>query len=225
MDRPNRASVIVHGVATAGRSRRGTAWAMSLFAMAAGALVVVLSLQVRALRGYQRQVQHMKAYPHGGQWVPAIRAGTLTGDSVTVGETQPGRAQVLVAFSTSCPYCLATLPKWKAMTDSLRHDPQARFDVIWVSASSWDSTRAYVQRHQIDAVVARMPTPKLAKVYQLKTVPLTVVLDQYGRVAHAHASVFANAAAMDSIYLAAYRAVAADSTVVATALSSPILRR
>ncbi len=225
MDHPNRTSGRFHREATLGRVRRGAAWILPLFAVAASALVLMLSLQVRALRGYQRQVQHMKAYPHGGQWVPTIRAGTLQGDSITVGETQPGRAQVLIAFSTSCPYCLATLPTWKAITDSLRHDPQARFDVIWVSASSWDSTRAYVQRHQIDAVVARMPTPKLAKVYQFKMVPLTVVLDRYGRVAHAHASVFGNAAAMDSIYLAAYRAVSMDSTVVSTTLSPQIVRR
>lgn len=207
------------------RGRRGGVSFIPLFALVAAALIVVLSLQLRATRGYQRQVQYMKAYPHAGQWVPTIRAGTLAGDSVTLGETRPGRAQILIAFSTTCPFCLATLPKWKAMTDSLMRDSQSRFDVVWISASAWDSTRAYVAQHGINAIVAHMPTAKMAKVYQFKTVPLTVVLDRYGRVAHAHASVFKNEAAMDSIYIAAYRAVAADSNAGATATSPQSLRR
>lgn len=207
------------------RRRRGGGPLVPVFALIAAALIVVLSLQVRALSGYKRQVQYMKAFPHAGQWVPAVRVATLTGDSMTLGETQPGRAQILIAFSTSCPFCLATLPKWKAMTDSLLHDPQRRFDVVWISASTWDSTRAYVATHGINAVVARMPTAKMAKVYQFKTVPLTVVFDHFGRVAHAHASVFNNKAAMDSIYNAAYRAVAADSSAGATASSPQSLRR
>lgn len=206
------------------RTRSGIVSAIPLMLAAfAMGTVLVLGAEVRALRGTQRQVQRMKAFPHAGQWVPTIRVGTLTGDSMTMGETTPGRAQVLIAFSTTCPYCLATLPKWKALTDSLRKD--GRFDVLWISASSWDSTRAYVAQHGITAAVVRMPTAKLARVYQIKAVPLTIVLDRWGRVEHAHASVFNTAAEMDSVFIAANRAAAADSISAAAAIPPRPARR
>jgi len=167
----------------------------------------------------------MKAFPHAGQWVPTVRAATLAGDSITLGETTSGRAQILIAFSTTCQFCRATLPVWRRLSDSLRRDPKAHFDVVWVSASPWDSTRAYAQAHGITSTVVRMPTPKLARVYQIKSVPLTIVLDRWGRVAHAHASVFKNAAMIDSVYIAAYRAAAVDSTSTAAATPSRSARR
>ena len=178
-------------------------------------LILALSVEVRTLRGYQRQVQRMKSFPYVGQWVPTTRAATTTGDSVTIGETVPGRAQLLIAFSTTCEYCLATLPRWKQLTDSLRRDERRRFDVVWISASSWDSTRAYAARHGLNGPIVKLPTAKLARVFQIKTVPLTIVLDRWGRVEHAHVSVFKNSVAFDSVFAAASRAAAADSMLAA----------
>jgi peroxiredoxin len=198
--------------------------AATVVALTAG-VVTMLGVEVRSLRRYERQVRQMKAFPYAGQWVPTVRLATIGGDSVTVGETVAGRAQVLVAFSTTCQFCLATLPQWKWLTDSLNRDARRRFDVVWISASSWDSTRAYVRRHDIGADVAKMPPGKLAAIYKLRAVPLTVVLDRWGRVEHAHASVFANNAAMDSVFVAAYRAAAADSLLAAVAGPSPNARR
>jgi peroxiredoxin len=192
-------------------SNNSTRWIPQLILAVCLALIVILGLQARALRGYQRQVQRMKTLPHAGQWVPTVRVSTIVGDSITIGETTAGRAQVLIAFSTTCEFCMATIPHWKRLTDSLTRDPRSRFDVVWLSASSWDSTRSYASRHGIVAPVAKLPSAKLARVYQIKVVPLTLVIDRWGRVEHAHASLFKNAAALDSVFVAAYRAAAADS--------------
>jgi len=184
-----------------------------------GILVVVLAREVGALRGYRAEVQRMKSLPHAGQYVPTIRAANLRGDSITVRETANGRAQVLIAFSTTCPYCLQAMKDWKRLSDSLSADPRRRFDVVWISASSWDSTRTYVERHGIRAAVVRMPTPKLARVYAIKAVPLTVVLDRMGRVEHMHFSVFKNPSQLDSVFVAANRAAALDSLLAAATLT------
>jgi peroxiredoxin len=197
--------------------QRSLRWVAYLLSIGLVGLVIILSLEVRSPRGYQQQVQRMKAFPHVGQWLPTIRVPTLSGDSLVLGETTPGRAQILIAFSTSCEFCLATLPRWKVLTDSLSRDPRGRFDVIWISASSWDSTKAYALRHSLTGAIAKFSTAKLARVYQVKTVPLTIIVDRWGRVEYMHSSLFRTSAAFDSIFSAAYRAAAADSIWAAVA--------
>jgi peroxiredoxin len=168
-----------------------------------GALNVVLGLQVRTLNPQASELKRMRAFPFVSQWVPTVKVSTLGGDSVTIGEAASGGTQTLIVFTASCQYCRETLPVWKQITSEIRSKSNGRNEVFWVSLSSRDSTAAYVAAHGITGPVVFPPDKKMMRVYRVKGVPMTVVLDHRGRVLHAHPSVFRDAAAVDSVLVAA----------------------
>lgn len=195
-------------------SKNSAGW--KAVAMLATVISLGLSFQVRSLLASRAEVRRLREdmrHLHPGQHVPTVRAATLTGDSVTIGETSPGRSQVLIFFTTTCPYCRATLPAWRDLTRSLLADSAGRHDVYWVSLSSPDSTREYVKDHAIAAPVAFLPDKKVRRVYGVHGVPVTVVLDARGRVLHTRRTVLATAASIDSVMLMAERANAMTTRV------------
>ena len=88
----------------------------------AAILVVVLGSQNRGLVQEVRRLRGQQRLPHRGDAVPVTRAPTLLGDSVTLGGG-PDRAQVLFIFTTTCRYCLETLPGWQGIAARLARAP------------------------------------------------------------------------------------------------------
>ncbi len=152
---------------------------------AAAVLVVVLALKVRELNERYARLYERIRYPYAGMWVPTFRAATLAGDSVTVGETQGGRRQVLFFFTTTCPYCEATLPAWRELAGMLGTLRGPKVEVYGVSLDSVAVTRKYVEEHRLPYPVLFFPQDKLVSIYRAGTVPLTAVLDEQGRMVHA----------------------------------------
>lgn len=173
------------------------------------ALNLDLSSRVRELLPLRGEVQRMRSLPAVGQWVPTVVAQSTTGDSVVIGETASGRAQVLIFFTTTCEYCKATVPVWKAISEAAASD--GNVDVIWVSGSNLDSARAYALTHGITDPVVKFPDSRIARIYKANAVPLTVVLDRLGRVSYVRASVISDALARDSVVAAARIAAQVDS--------------
>jgi peroxiredoxin len=169
------------------------AWAL------AAVLVVTLGRENRGLRAIEERYDRMRAYPYPGQWVPTVRASTINGDTVTVGEAVTGRSQLVFAFTTSCPYCRASLPEWKRLAEMVTGDSGKRHDVYWVSLSPRDSTMQYVAEHGITWPVVLAPDPKMMRVYRVKTVPMTMILTARGQVAYARPGVLGDRAAVDSV--------------------------
>jgi hypothetical protein len=170
------------------------------------ALCVALGLQVRnllPLRETAETFRKWRMYPHPRQVVPTVRAATLAGDSVTIGETAKGRSQVLIIFTTSCPYCRETFPTWQRITTELLADSARRHDVFWVSLSPLDSTLRYVAENAVPAPVILPPDSKMMRVYRVRGVPMTLVLDHTGQIIHARPEVMTSRAAADSVISAA----------------------
>ena len=150
-----------------GSGRRGISFTSLLAvvcALSIGSMLVLQSIEVRRLRPQAAELKRRKALPYIGQWVPTIRAPSISGDLATLGETSMGRTQVLFFFNVTCPYCTQNLPMWKAITDSLRHDPGTA--VYWVSLSPLDSTIDYLAANAINAKVVRFPDEKSQMVYR-----------------------------------------------------------
>jgi len=162
----------------------------------------------------------MKAVPTVGQWVPKVEATALDGRVVTVGESPDRRTQVLVFFTVSCPYCRQNLIAWQALSDSLRLD--SRTQMLWVSLSPRDSTVDYVREHAIQSEVVLFPDRRASLVYRVKGVPITMVVDDQGRVTHVHPSLIVNEVDANSILLAARTPRAADARTSARVSSSGI---
>ncbi len=179
------------------------------------ALNVVGAFQLRLLRGIEKEVKMLRSFPAVGQWLPTVTTVSTNGDSVVVGETTPDRAQVLIFFTTTCEFCRATLPVWKSISSTIAAQANNNVDVVWLSGSNMDSTRAYTIEHGITDQVVKFPNAKWANVFKVRGVPITVVIDRWGRVAHMKAGTFDSQLAQDSVVNAALFATKADSVAIA----------
>jgi peroxiredoxin len=171
---------------------------------AAAALVVVLSLKVRDLNDRYSKLTERAFRPYAGMYVPTFQTSTLEGAPVTVGESPGAGRQVLFIFTTTCPYCQSTLPAWreiKASLDTVRSVPVA---VYGITLDSVPVSRGYAARNKLPFPVVRFPEDKLTAIYRAGTVPLTVVLDEEGRMIHSRLGELKGKPAIDSV-LAAVR--------------------
>lgn len=169
--------------------------------LVAAGLVFVLARDVQGLRPQADELKRRKVLPYVGQWVPTVQAKSLDGQVMTVGETSPGRTQVLFFFTASCPYCRRTVPEWKAVHAALQKN--STVDVVWLSLSSRDSTEVFVREHGIAAPVVRVEDHKALRLFRVKVVPVTLVIDHRGEITHMHGGVIASPAVRDSIVRAA----------------------
>jgi hypothetical protein len=109
-----------------------------------------------------------------------VRVPLLDGDSVDLGRPGPGRRQVWFVFNTVRPICGASLPEWKATFDRLGQD--STVSVLGVALDSAGPTRAYVETNALRFPVAILEDPRDISMYRIPGVPLTVVIDDVGRI-------------------------------------------
>lgn len=180
--------------------QRFVPYVLGLALLAASGLVFVLASHNRALSADYRKLRELSTLPHAGTVVPTFRTATLERRPVVVGELTDSTArQVLFVFNTTCPFCLATIPEWKRLTDSLGR--LGGVQVLAISLHSPDSTRRYVADHEIAYPVLTFPDGKLARLYRAAAVPQTVVLDWRGTVLYAKTGTL-DPASLDSVYAA-----------------------
>jgi cytochrome c biogenesis protein CcmG/thiol:disulfide interchange protein DsbE len=175
---------------------------------AAAVLVVVLAQQKRQL---VEQVQETRlnlrravTEPSPGMYVPAFTARTLEGDTAVIGELPAEGRQVLLMYTTTCPYCLSSIPAWKRITATVDTMTSMRAVVYGVSLDSVDATRQYITRHGLPYPTLRFPSAKVASMYRSGTVPITLVLDEQGRTVYSRTGELKEPVAIDSV-LAAIR--------------------
>lgn len=170
--------------------------------IAALALVLVLSHQNETLASQNAKLRRTLTQPIAGLGLPTFWTVTLAGDSVTIGERADGGRQVLFAFTTTCPYCRASIPAWKRIA-AAAHDapPSAPPAVAYglVLDTSVAAVTKYVSENALPYAVARFPTRKLASLYRVQSVPATIVLDADGRVIFSHVGVLTDPVVVDSV--------------------------
>jgi len=168
--------------------------------LAACMLVVVLGMQVRSLRDDLTVQRQRAVLPAAGQVVPPVRARTLAGDSILLGEGTPGSRQVLFVFNTTCPMCVETLPNWTRIAARLAAAPQVSV-VAW-SQDPDSATAAYLATHGLSLrTVVGVPKKYLA-LYRVLGVPATLVVDEDGDVLYGRPGTLTTAAE-DSVVRAA----------------------
>jgi peroxiredoxin len=144
--------------------------------------------------------------------VLAFRATTLAGDSVTIGQMNPGGHQVLFVFNTTCGFCLETVPAWKTVFTELNAPGMPEKAVYGISLDPEGQTRRYVLDHRLAFPVLCFPDPRLAKLYRAEGVPLTIVLDHQGEMVHVRMGVLRDRGSIDSVIAAVRQAVVAART-------------
>jgi thiol-disulfide isomerase/thioredoxin len=171
--------------------------------LAACGLVVVLARQQITLRREYAALQRLARDLHSGSVVPVFHATSLGNDALTIGETPDslGR-QLLFVFTTTCPYCKATLPVWAKLADSVRRLSPWQVQVVGISLDSLEKTRAYVEAQGIKYPVVRFPNRRYTRLYRANRVPETVVLDYEGNVIFARMGALTEPIVLDSVYAA-----------------------
>ena len=173
-------------------------WSALLHAIVVVAVVVswLLARQNAELRDDINRLRMNAFMPHPRMPVPAFRASSITGDSITIAGDNSS-VQVLFFFSASCSFCIESTEGWKEIADSI--NASATGDVIWVSLSGANSTKEYVAQHSIEEPVVLMPDRKVAEMYHANGVPLTVVLDANGRVRFSRLRAIVGQSVVDSV--------------------------
>ncbi len=184
---------------------------------AAAVLVVVLGQQKRQLieqvEQARYQLQQARTGPIRGMWMPAFQAPTLEGQPATIGEVRGEGRQVLLMYTTTCPYCLSSIPAWKQIKAAADTMTSIRTAVYGVSLDSVDATRQYIARHRLPYPTVRFPDEKIAGMYRAGTVPITLVLDERGRTIYTRTGELKSPAAIDSVMQAIrWRPAPRDST-------------
>jgi len=183
--------------------RRFVPYLLGVALLAASGLVIVLATRNRALSADYRKLRELSTLPHAGTVVPTFRTATLEGRQVVVGELADSAArQVLFVFNTTCPFCLATIPVWKRLADSLGR--LGGVQVVAISLDTGDTTRHYVAKHALQYRVVTFPQRKLERLYRAVAVPQTVVLDWRGTVLYAKTGAL-DSGSLDSVYAAVTR--------------------
>ena len=121
---------------------------------AAAVLVVVLGQQKRDLiakvEDTQMQLRRAVTEPARGMYMPAFQAAPVEGGApATIGELPAEGRQVLLMYTTTCPYCLSSIPAWKQITATADTMTSIRATVWGVSLDSVNATRQYITRHAL----------------------------------------------------------------------------
>ena len=191
----------------------------------AAVLVVVLGQQKRSLieqvEQTQYQLRQARTEPMRGMWMPAFQAPTLEGQPATIGELPAEGRQVLLMYTTTCPYCLSSIPAWKQLKAAADTMTSVHAAVYGVSLDSVDATKQYITQHGLPYQTVRFPDEKVAGMYRAGTVPVTLVLDERGRTIYSRTGELKDPAAIDSVMQAIrWKPAPADTTRPAPAASS-----
>jgi methylamine dehydrogenase accessory protein MauD len=110
-----------------------------------------------------------------GAHAPVIEARSLQGELVRFGGTNPLRTLVLF-ISTECSVCRELMPGIRTW----HRTEQRELEIVLVCVTTDEAAvRAYMQHHKIDDVPLVI-SPEVAHRYQVRTLPLGVVLDRQG---------------------------------------------
>ena len=102
-------------------------------------------------------------------------------------------------YTTTCPYCLSSIPAWKQIKAAADTMTSIRAAVYGVSLDSADVTRQYIAQHALPYPTVRFPDDKVAGMYRAGTVPVTLVLDERGRAIYSRTGELKDPAAIDSV--------------------------
>ncbi|CAN5910070.1 TlpA disulfide reductase family protein [soil metagenome] len=143
--------------------------------------------------------------PHPGLLVPAFQATSLTGDTVTIGERTTDERQVLFFFTTTCAYCLTSIPALEELRSALARRPGTPSRLFAIGLDSASAVRRFAESRHLSFPVLLLPNQRLSLLYRVRAVPQLMVLDSSGHTVYARAGALQGAGVLDSIITAVTR--------------------
>ncbi len=168
-----------------------------------------LGLQIRSLQARNRGLVTRFTEPHPGMLVPSFAATSIRhGDSIAIGEAAGDRRQVLFFLTTTCEYCIRSLPILRSLDSALKSRPDMRAELYLIGLDSARLVRRFADSAALSLAVLQIPNQRLALLYRVRAVPQLMVLDSAGRIVFTRAGALLSIAARDSILTAVrFRAI------------------
>ena len=164
------------------RSSRFASWALAAALAAAVALVAVLGMQRRAQDERYDALRRDTSLPRGGMFVPTFTTQAADGSDVTIGERPDGGKQVLFLFTTTCPYCKASLPAVRELATAAAAEPPPGAAMYGIVLDSLTLAADYAAANDLSFPIVEFPARKLRHLYRARSVPTLLVLNAEGRV-------------------------------------------
>lgn len=117
---------------------------------------------------------------HEGDELPEFTASNIDGQSVQVAARGAGNT-LLFIYSPSCDRCEADIPGWVRVSKKLR-EFRSTTRIFALSIEDSYTTVQHARKMKLPFVVVPFPSVELQKKYGVTEVPLTVLLDQQGKV-------------------------------------------
>lgn len=169
---------------------------LSLLVLLIGS-TVVLARQNRQLMRDNGELFERATRPYVGMVVPVATAVSLQGDTISLGAPERSVRQVLLFFTTTCSFCRSAIPVWRSLATRVSTIAQAR--VYGVALDSTDSLAAYVEHAGLEFPIVQPSYPRFLHLYRSKAVPLTMVVNDSGRVLYARFGVLDSLVHFDSL--------------------------
>lgn len=151
---------------------RIVAAALAVLLIATSTMLVKFKVDNNELR---MQVADLGARtPAPPTYVPALFLETLDGSPI---ELASGHRQTFLVFTTTCGFCLETMPVWRALLDSAPQHAQ----IVGLSLDSESATRQYVAE-QFPAAPIVVLDEKERSLFGLGPVPHVMTVDEEGRI-------------------------------------------
>jgi peroxiredoxin len=173
------------GKSTAGKAASGGGrW----FKIISTVLIVFLSVDLVFLviknRRYEEMLMQSGVIQRDDAMKPGDRIGdiaitTLEGKDGQLSVSTPNDRYLLFVLSTSCPHCLANLPKWADI--NRRVAPSGRY-VVGLSVHGAKETVQYIQDNGVAFYTVTTPDTAFLDRYRIPGVPATLLLSTGGVV-------------------------------------------
>lgn len=161
------------------------------------ALVIALTQDLRASTDRYDRLLTVATQAHRGMYVPDHAVTTLAGDPAVLGTDGTGRRQLLFFLTTTCPFCRASLPAWKELTAEAR--AAGNVTVLGVVLDSAHLAEPYADEHALPFPLAVLEDQRYRRLFRVTRVPLTMVVDERGRVLIGRLGELTSRAAVDSV--------------------------
>ena len=134
--------------------------------------------------GYEADLTKGKGVQKGAM-APDFTLETITGEKVTLSELK-GKKVMLNFWATWCPPCRAEMPHLQ----SYYEDYAEKDNVIIIAANTTynergkDNIQTFINSHDLTFPILLMPDDSLIKLYEVLTIPSTIMIDSEGRIQH-----------------------------------------
>jgi peroxiredoxin len=166
---------------------------------AACALLVALALDNRRLRSQHVELFRRSVEAHPGMVVPEMTMPTLSGGGATIGAPGQEEHQVLFFFTTTCPYCEASLPAIERITETAR---EAAVAFLAVALDTLPAVLDYAEEHDLGYPIAVAPDRRVSELYRVRVVPQVTIVGSDNRITYTRSGVLTDLQALDSVMAA-----------------------